>query len=243
MEESMRKFESLFKGFKDTLPLGISVFLYGIVYGVLTHKLHFSIWATLFMSLAVFAGASQMTAVQMLMAGCGPWMIIITVLIVNLRHYLMAASLSPYLKGYSKPVKLINAYFMTDESYAVTYSCYQRVRPSALYFLGSGLSVYIFWCSSGVFGYYCGNFIPVQLGHALDFAFAAAFIGMLTPLVVDWPVAITVLLAAVISVIGSLYLPGKWYIIIAAVVASGSGFLMYRISRWKNARMEMVHNE
>jgi hypothetical protein len=44
-------------------------------------------------------------------------------------------------------------------------------------------------------------------------------------------------------VIGSLYLPGKWYIIIAAVVASGSGFLMHQIFQWKNARMEMVHNE
>ncbi len=239
----MKRFALFFKGFRDTLPLGISVFLYGIVYGVLAQKIHLSIWATLFMSLGVFAGASQMTAVQMLMAGCGSWMVIITVFIVNLRHYLMAASLAPYLKGHSKPAKLINAYFMTDESYAVTYSYYQQNKPSALYFLGSGLSVYIFWCSSGVFGYFCGNIIPPQLGHALDFAFAAAFIGMLAPLIIDWPVAITVLTAAVISVIGSAYLPGKWYIIIAAIVASGSGFLTEQISQWKNVRMEVAQNE
>jgi len=46
-----------------------------------------SIFETVAMSAFVFAGASQMTAVQMIAIGSSPVSVIITVLIINLRHF------------------------------------------------------------------------------------------------------------------------------------------------------------
>lgn len=220
----MSKKNEFLRGFTDTMPLGISVSIYGVVYGVLAGKAGLSVFTVIAMSAFVFAGASQMAAVQMLALGSSPVSVILTIFIVNLRHYLMAASIAPYLKEYSTRLKLISAYFMTDESYAVTYNHFQKEKPSIHYFLGSGLNIYIFWGAAGVLGYLFGNAIPPQVNYVFDFAFVAAFMGILVPTVKDMPILVTVIASAVISVLGCLYIPGKWYILIAGIGASLVGF-------------------
>ena len=120
-----QKTKELVKGFIDTIPLGIGALIYGIVYGVMASKAGLLIFETIAMSAFVFAGASQMTAIQMIAIGSSSVSIIITVLIVNLRHFLLAASISPYLKHESNKMKMVNSFFMTDESYAVTYNHFQ----------------------------------------------------------------------------------------------------------------------
>ena len=212
-------------GFIDTIPLGISTSIYGLVYGVMASQAGLSVFETLAMSAVVFAGASQLTAVQMIAIGSGTISVIITVFIINLRHYLMAASISPYIKHEPVYKRMVNAFFMTDESYAVTYSYFQKGSPSSSYFLGSGLNIYLFWGSSGVIGYFFGNMITPELSYIFDFAFVAAFIGMIVPMVKTRPALVTVIASAVISLAGSLVIPGKWYIIIAGLGASLAGFL------------------
>lgn len=221
----MKKLNELLKGFIDTIPLGISVSIYGVVYGILGMKAGLSVFEVAAMSAFVFAGASQMTAVQMIALGSNPISIIITVFIVNLRHYMLAASIAPYLKGVSNRMKMISSYFMTDESYAVTYTHFQKNKPSAVYFLGSGLNIYVFWGGAGVLGCLFGNIIPAQLNGIFDFAFVAAFMGMLVPMIKDIPVLITVIVSALVSVLGCLYIPGRWYIIIAGIAASFAGYV------------------
>ena len=81
------KTEELVKGFIDTIPLGICASIYGLVYGMMACKSGLSIFETVAMSAFVFAGASQMTAVQMIAIGSSPVSVIITVLIINLRHF------------------------------------------------------------------------------------------------------------------------------------------------------------
>lgn len=214
------------KGFIDTIPLGISALIFGIVYGVMSCKAGLSILEMMAMSAIVFAGASQMTAVQMIAIGSSPLSIIVTVLIINLRHFLLAASISPYLKEESTKRKMLNAFFMTDESYAVTYSRFQTNQPSSSYFLGSGLNIYLFWGLSGLIGYFFGNIISSELNYIFDFAFIAAFIGMIVPMVKDFPVVATIVTSGVISIIGTQMLPGKWYIIIAGILASLAGYVV-----------------
>jgi 4-azaleucine resistance transporter AzlC len=212
------------KGFIDTIPLGISVSIYGVVYGVLAGKAGLTVFEAAAMSAFIFAGASQIAAVQMIALGSNPISIILTVFIINLRHYLLAASISPYIKESSTKMKMVNAFFMTDESYAVTYSNFQKSKPSNMFFLGSGLNIYIFWGGAGILGYLFGNIIPSNLNYIFDFAFIAAFLGMLVPMVKDFPVIVTVFISAIISILGSIYLPGKFYILIAGVGASFAGY-------------------
>jgi predicted branched-subunit amino acid permease len=243
----MKKYNELIKGFIDSIPLGISVSIYGLVYGVLGGKAGMSLFEITAMSAFVFAGASQIAFIQMFSQGANPISIILTVFIINLRHYLMAASVAPYIKDSTTKFKMLNAFFMTDESYGVTYSHFQNNKPSNLYFLGSGLNIYLFWGIAGVLGYMFGNIIPKQLNYIFDFAFAAAFISMLIPMIKDFPTVATVAASAVISILGSLYIPGKWYILIAGIGASFIGYIVSTYNEGKRGTetkcIEVTGNE
>lgn len=85
-------------------------------------------------------------------------------------------------------------------------------------------------------GYFFGNFIPPSLNNVLEFTFVAAFIGILVPMIKDLPVILTVAVSAILSVLGSLYLDGKFYILIAAIGASFTGYLASLISE-SNAKL------
>ncbi|HEY5586177.1 MAG TPA: AzlC family ABC transporter permease [Ruminiclostridium sp.] len=242
----MIKFKEIRKGFIDTLPIGISVSIYGLVYGVLGGKAGLSVLEVAAMSLFVFAGASQIAAVQMLALGSNPLSIIITVFIINLRHLLMGASLSPYLKEASFKIKMVSAFFMTDESYAVTYNHFQKNKPSPEYFLGSGLNIYLLWGGAGVLGCIFGAALPSQFNFIFDFAFVAAFIGILVPMIKDFPVVFTVIASGIISLLGYTYIPGKWYIILAGISASFVGLVSENLierSKSKSISQEIFSNE
>ena len=230
----MNNRKEFIKGFVDTIPLGVSVAIYGLVYGVLGAGAGLSIFEIAAMSMFIFAGASQIAVVQMIALGSNPVSVILTVFIINLRHFLMSASISPYLSGASMKMKFFSAYFLTDESYAVTYTHFQRGKPSPAYFLGSGLNIYLFWGISGVLGVLFGSALPDSLKTVLDFAFIAAFIGMLVPMIKDLPAAVTVVVSGIVSVLGAIYIPGKWYIILAAVIASLAGYLALQVRESRN---------
>jgi len=83
-------------GAKRTIPLAISGFAIGIVFGVLARQAKLSVVDALLMSGLVYAGASQFVALSLWTAIPFPvTTIILTTFIVNMRHLLMGASLRP----------------------------------------------------------------------------------------------------------------------------------------------------
>lgn len=222
------------KGFVDTVPLGIGVTIYGLVYGMTSRHAGIPLWVVLGMSLLVFAGSSQMVAVDMIASGAGPLATMATMLIVNLRHVVMATDIARFLPEATRGQRALSAFFLTDESYAVSYSHFRRQPDGgAAYLLGCGVNIYLFWGASGVVGYLAGNLLPPILEPALGFAMAAAFLSMLVPLVVDIPTLAAVLVSAVAAVAGNLLLPGKWYILLAAFAGSAAGFLCESLRKRK----------
>ena len=88
------------RGVVATLPLAPGVVAFGLLYGVMARQVGFSPWEALGMSLIVHAGSAQFTALGMWQAA-GAIPIILTTLVINLRHLLMGASVAPYLRGLS----------------------------------------------------------------------------------------------------------------------------------------------
>lgn len=220
----MRK--TVWRAFRDTIPLGIGVVLYGLVYGMMGRQEGIPFGFVLGMSLLVFAGSSQMAALELVCSGAGPLTTTFTILVVNLRHVVMGADLSRYMKAVPTAARCADAFFLTDEVYAMTYTAFRSTPPQfpSAYMLGSGLCVYSFWALSGVAGYFFGQLVPPVLEPALGFAMAAVFLAMLIPLIRDFPTLAAVLVSLVTAVAGSLYLPGKWYILLAALTGSLAGF-------------------
>ncbi len=225
------------RGFVETIPLGIGVTIYGLVYGMLGRQGVLPFWMIPAMSLIVFAGSSQILAAEMMISGASPLSVITTVLVVNLRHVVMSADMAVHVQDESAGKKALAAFFLTDEAYAVSYAHFQREKGTISYILGAGLDIYLFWALSSVAGYWFGNLVPPILEPAFGFAMAAAFLSMLVPAVRNLPVLAAVLVSAATAVCGSLWLSGKWYILLAAFTGSAAGFLLENL---RNKRKKEV---
>ncbi|MFN2268771.1 MAG: AzlC family ABC transporter permease, partial [Desulfonatronovibrio sp.] len=85
------------QGFIKCIPLGIGVFAYGLVFGVLAIQAGMTPVQAQLMSLLVFAGASQLMALELWSIHLPVLTIVITTLVVNLRHMLMGAAMRDWL--------------------------------------------------------------------------------------------------------------------------------------------------
>ena len=169
------------------------------------------------MSLLVFAGASQFAMVQLFTAGAPAVVVIATVLFLNLRHLLMAASLRRNFARVSLPRRLAAAFFLTDESFAMATGDFRRGGTGLIYYLTFALTLFVLWNVATLAGVALGNAIgePRRLG--VDFAITATFIGIVV-LGIRRPTDAAVALAAAAGA-GALALAGASTV---AVIVAGA---------------------
>ena len=184
------------------------------------------------MAICVFAGSSQFIAIGLVAAHTPVAIIVFTTLIVNLRHMLYSATLLPYLRHLPQKWRIPLAFWLTDETFAVTIHRFQRDDDSPYkhwYQLGSSLAMYLnwqFWCLLGLL---LGTRIPDAQAWGLDVAMPVTFIGMLIPFVKSKPVAVCVLTAGAASLL-TWQLPYKLGILVATFAGITAGLLAQRIS-------------
>lgn len=213
-------------GFIATLPLWPGTVPFGAIYAVSALAAGLSPAQTLAMSLLVFAGAAQFTAAGLFASGTAPATIIFTTLVVNARHLLMGASLAPYIKQAPLWQKALLAFQLTDESYALGMQRFLDGRGSPAFQLGANSGLYIIWPLSTAIGILLGSLIPDPAAYGLDLVFPLTFIGLLVPLLRDRVSNTVAIIAGILALMGMLLLPGRWYILIAGVAASGIGALI-----------------
>ena len=175
-------------GVRGTLPLITSVAPFGLLFGALGMAAGMQGGAAQGMSLLVFAGSSQLIATQLITGGAGALVLLLTTLVVNLRHVLYGLSLAPHMTKLSRGWKWLLAYFMTDETFAVAITRYNLKEddpPPNLhwFYLGSGLTLWSSWQISTLIGILVGAQIPASWG--LDFTVAVTFIALVAPTIVD----------------------------------------------------------
>lgn len=224
------KKKDVIRGAVDSFPIVISIFPFGIVFGVLAIKSGFTIYEACFSSVVVFAGAAQFCSLPLFAAGVSPWAIIATTFIINLRHLIMGASVARKIKEEGLFPRALAAYYLIDESFAVTSAWWDSgKRESARdYLIGSGLAAWTSWNTATILGALFGNILgdPKRLG--LDFAIVAGFIGLLVPLVKGRLEVLVLLIAVIASILSYLLIPGNWYILIATVFGSVVGAVLSR---------------
>ena len=221
--------KELFAGIKETVPLYIGSMPFGLAYGILGAQAGLTVTQIALMSIVVFAGSAQFMAVQMISQGVGFAFIVFSTLLINLRHVLMGLSLSVYLNKLKTSWLYLLAFGLTDESYAAGINHYQKSGESEgnpWFLLGASMGMYFFWLASSIVGAVLGNSINDPLSWGLDFAMPATFLSILIPQIVSWRIFLVVLISGVAAVAAYILVPGKWYIIIATIVAASAGTIM-----------------
>jgi predicted branched-subunit amino acid permease len=152
--------------------------------------------------------------------------IVLTIFVVNLRHALYSASVAPYIRHLPRRWKILLAYLLTDEAYAVAISEFERVgvTPNGhWFFFGAGLSLWSIWQISSALGVFLGAAIPE--GWGLDFTLALTFLAIVVPALKDRPAAAAALSAGLVA-LAAYNLPYKLGLILAALCGVGVGLLL-----------------
>jgi 4-azaleucine resistance transporter AzlC len=213
-------------GARQGLPLAASVFLVGTVFGVLARHAGLTLVETLLMSALVFAGASQFVAVGLWAFPIPIAAIVLTTLIVNLRHVLLSAALRPWFRDLSRLRVYGSLFFMVDESWALTMGQVRAGARDRAFLIGAGSLMYLSWVSSTGAGYLAGSALGDLSRRGLDFAITAIFtallIGMWRGRSDLWPW----LVSAGVALITWHLLPGTWYIVCGALSGTVTGAVL-----------------
>lgn len=204
----------------------LGVVPFGFIFGAVAVQLGVPAALAQGTSSIIFAGSAQFISAPMLAAGVPLLIVVLTVLVVNLRHALYSASLAPYLEPFHPRWKLLLAYLLTDEAYAVVITHYTR-HPDApnkqWYLLGAGLTLWVLWQISTAIGILIGAQVPPE--WSLEFALPLTFIALLIPHLGSRAHLITAVVAG-LTAVAAFALPYKLGLILATLLGIATGVIV-----------------
>lgn len=215
-------------GARAVIPLVIGSIPFGIIFGTLATGSGLSFAGTMAMSAFVFAGSSQFIAVGLLSSSTAIPLIILTTLVVNLRHLLYAVSLVPHVRNLPQAWKIPIGFWLTDEAFAVAIARFNHPDASAYkhwYYAGAALFMYVNWQVSTWVGLTLGQLLPNAAHWGLDFAMSVTFIGMVIPYLINRPMIAAVVVAGGVSLLAH-GLPHQLGLMVAAASGIAAGVLV-----------------
>lgn len=161
------------------VTLGAAVGVFAISFGVASVSAGASVAQTCVMSLLVFTGASQFSAVSVLGSGGSAASAFGGAALLAARNSVYGLAMAPHMKG-RLPVRLLAAQWTIDESTAMASAQTDDAHRRAAFWVTGG-SIYLFWNTGTLIGALLGSAVDPQV-WGLDAAFPAAFVALLWPL-------------------------------------------------------------
>lgn len=189
-------------GASATLSIAVGVF--ALSFGVGSVSAGASVAQTCAMSLLVFTGASQLSAVSVIAAGGTVPAAMGGALVLAARNGVYGLALAPLLPG-RLGMRLVAAQLTIDETTAMA-TAQERPREQRAAFWITGVLLYTCWNLGTLVGAMAGSTIdPERWG--LDAAFPAAFVAMLVPQLRTRRGRLAALLGAVICLVLTPFTP------------------------------------
>jgi predicted branched-subunit amino acid permease len=206
---------------RDVLPLYLPTIPFALVLGVAMTESVLGTpiaWSTN----VTFAGAAQLATVTL--AGSATWLtLVLTATIINLRHVMYSAALSPRFRDQPAWFRWAGPFVLVDQLFALT-STRTDLSSSAWrrYYLSAGLFLLVTWIVGVTVGVVAGSAIPTE--WRLDVAPAVMFGGLVALGVSTRPAAVAAITGAVVCFAG-LGLPNNGGVLLGATTGVLAGFL------------------
>ena len=162
--------------FLATIPVLTGYLVLGFGFGILLRSAGYGLPWAFFMSLCIYAGSMQYTAVGLFTGGASLITAALTTIMVNARHLFYGISMLDKYKNCGKK-KLYLIFGLTDE----TYSLVCRDNPSIAQAQQTNYRFFItlfnhcYWVAGSVLGSITGTLIPFGT-EGIDFALTALFL-------------------------------------------------------------------
>jgi 4-azaleucine resistance transporter AzlC len=213
----------IWRGAVETAPLAAFVIPFGMGFGVAASAKGIPPDITVFMSVAIFAGASQFAVLDLWHAPLPLATLALTVLAINGRMILLGASLAPWLLKIPVLPRLAALLLLTDSSFAYAMAARDRQRMDAGILVGSGVSMWILWVASTAIGALAGPWLGDISRFGLDAVMVAYFAAIVVGQWKGRSDLLPFVAAAVTAVAGMYVLPPGWHIIAGALAGGATG--------------------
>jgi 4-azaleucine resistance transporter AzlC len=212
------------RGFWALAPLWLGVVPFAAAYAITARSAGLSLIETQALSVLVFAGSAQFSAVGLFAVGTAGAEIVLTTFLLNVRHLLYGVSLGRAfeLRRRERPVA---AFFLTDEAFGVAAASKER---SFRFLLGVELSLFTMWNLATLGGFLLGSALPDPERLGVDLIFPLAFLALLVPLVRTRVELVVALGSGAIAYLLARSLPGGLPILVTGIGGSLLGAYLTR---------------
>ncbi|SFC29920.1 4-azaleucine resistance probable transporter AzlC [Alkalibacterium subtropicum] len=216
---------TVMSGMRASMPIMASYIALGIACGIVLYDAGVSVLAIFLMSALVYAGAAQFLTGSMVALGAAVPSVILMVFFLNLRHILMSASISRYVKNKSLGFLGLFGHTLSDESFGINYSRFQTEHWTANEAMVTSLLNYSAWTLSTVLGGIIGSQFTINT-LIMNYALIAMFICMMVMQFVSKAHIIAGIVSVVLSVVLTAVLKHNIALVIATVLASFIGYYL-----------------
>jgi 4-azaleucine resistance transporter AzlC len=151
----------------------------GVSFGAIAVAGGLPVWVPVVMSLVVYAGSAQFSAVGVLLAGGGPLAAAATGLLLNTRTAAFSLAVADTL-GKGRLARLAGAHLVTDETVAFALAQSDPVRRRTAFWV-SGLGLFAVWNLGVLVGALAGDALGDTARYGLDAAFPAVLVALVLP--------------------------------------------------------------
>ena len=189
-------------------------------------------WST---NVFVFAGAAQLAVVSL--AATATWLTLVaTAAVINLRHVMYSAALSPRFSDQPRWFRWIGPFFLIDQLFALTSVRVSMPGPQwRRFYLSAGIFYFTAWIASVTIGLAVGNSIPTE--WRLDVAPAIMFAGLVVLGLVNRPGIVAAVVGAGVCLL-ALEVPNNGGILIGAISGVIAGYLAEVVATRRSERVD-----
>jgi len=216
------------RGFVSMIPLWPGVIAFSLAYAIAAGAAGFSSLEIVGMSALVFAGSAQVATVALYSSGAAFLPILLTGLLLNLRHTLYGLSLNRWLPERTTPPKPLLAFFLTDESFGLALKELVAGRGGARYLFGVSIALWVAWVPGAILGVLVGGALPSPERLGLDLIFPLTFVALLVPMIRNRIDIVVAILAGALMLAVDGRVPDGASIVLVIALAAAAGTLLDR---------------
>ncbi|MGO4705664.1 AzlC family ABC transporter permease [Microvirga sp. 2MCAF38] len=210
-------------GFRDIAPAAIAAVPIGLLFGAVAVGKGLSATEIGLMSAFVFAGGAQFAALESWVHPAPILALAFSTLLINVRHVLMGASLSPKV-ALTRGQKLRAFFFMTDESWALSERRAMNRPVTGAYWAAMAGALFFSWLGSTILGAVLGSFLGAPERFGADFAFTALFIGLVAGFGQSRVTLVTVAVSAAVAALVHHFIGAPWHVASGALAGIAAAY-------------------
>lgn len=221
--------DEFMEGVRSALPIFIGYFTTSLAFGLLAVSTGVSPFLAVLFSSINLTGAAQFMAINLLGSGAALGEILVSVLLMNMRYFIMSMAISRKINFRRLSDRFLIAFGITDEIFSVASLRQGLVSRSFMAGL-QGFS-WLGWATGTLAGVTIGAFLPKSLQDAMSGALFALFAALLVPEIKKGhlPFILAISAGALNTALYYVWrVPAGWSIVISMLAVTALGAAVFK---------------